>query len=75
MKQEYHNLLKKQLNEIFNSPSSIPEEMNEFLEHVNDSYIKFEKESEKYINSHDETTVLPSSKVDDDSENLKKEID
>ena len=75
MKQEYHNLLKKQLDELFNGSSAIPEEMNEFLEHVNDSYIKFEKESQKFHNSHDETEILSSGKVDNDSENLKKEID
>ena len=74
MRENYHGLLKKQLKEHFNGQNGHNKEFDEFLEIINDSYLKFEKEFEKLEDSLNRSTKETNEEIKKVNKDLKNEI-
>ena len=75
MREDLHILLKKQLKKHFNGTISDSEDFDSFLETINDSYYKFEKDFEKLEDSLNRSTKETTEEIKKVNKNLKKEID
>ncbi|MGI9554172.1 MAG: hypothetical protein ACR2NC_04535, partial [Thermodesulfobacteriota bacterium] len=75
MRDNLHGLLKKQVKKHFNVSDSLNDQIDSFLETINHSYIKFEKDFEKLEDSLSKSSKETNEEIKKVNHSLKNEIE